>query len=80
QGKFAAQFAADVPAGEAALMAASQRPITELALTEAAGQAAWHTIPSWAIYGTADKNIPVAAMQFMAQRSKAKKVVEVPDA
>lgn len=80
QDKFAAQFAADVPAGEAALMAASQRPITELALTEAAGQAAWHTIPSWAIYGTADKNIPVAAMQFMAQRSKAKKVVEVPDA
>ncbi|GAB57464.1 alpha/beta fold hydrolase [Rheinheimera nanhaiensis] len=80
QDKFAAQFAADVPAAEAVLMAATQRPVTELALTEAAGQPAWHTVPSWAIYGTADKNIPAVAMKFMAQRAKAKKIVEVPGA
>lgn len=80
QDKFGAQFAADVPAAEAVLMAATQRPITELALTEAAGQPAWHTVPSWAIYGTADKNIPAVAMKFMAQRAKAKNIVEVPGA
>lgn len=80
QDKFGQQFAADVPAAEAVLMAATQRPVTELALTEPAGQPAWHTVPSWAIYGTADKNIPVAAMKFMAQRAKAKKIVEVPGA
>jgi len=80
QDKFGQQFAADVPAADAVLMAATQRPITELALTEAAGQPAWHTLPSWAIYGTADKNIPAVAMKFMAQRAKAKKIVEVPGA
>lgn len=61
-------------------MAATQSPVTELALTEAADRLAWRTLPSWAIYGTADKNIPVAAMKFMAQRAKAKKIVEVPGA
>lgn len=80
QDKFGEQFAADVPAADAVLMAATQRPITELALTEPAGKPAWHTVPSWAIYGTADKNVPAAAMKFMAQRAKAKKIVEVPDA
>ncbi|PKM18428.1 MAG: alpha/beta hydrolase [Gammaproteobacteria bacterium HGW-Gammaproteobacteria-15] len=80
QDKFGQQFAADVPAADAVLMAATQRPITELALTEAAGQPAWHTLPSWAIYGTADKNIPAVAMKFMAQRAKSKNIVEVPGA
>lgn len=80
QDKFGQQFAADVPAADAVLMAATQRPITELALTEPAGQPAWHTLPSWAIYGTADKNIPAVAMKFMAQRAKAKNIVEVPGA
>lgn len=80
QDKFGEQFAADVPAAEAVLMAATQRPITELALTEAAGKPAWHTVPSWAIYGTADKNIPAVAMKFMAERAKAKNIVEVPGA
>lgn len=70
QAKFPQQFAADVPAGEAAVMAATQRPITDAALTEKSTVAAWKTIPSWSIYGTADRNIPPAAMAFMAQRAK----------
>ncbi len=77
QDKFGAQFAADVPVAEATLMAATQRPITELALTEPSAQPAWHNTASWAIYGTADKNIPAVAMKFMAQRANAKKIVEV---
>ncbi|MFC4764729.1 alpha/beta fold hydrolase [Dyella koreensis] len=74
QDKFPAQFAADVPAAQAALMAATQRPITEVALNEKSGKAAWQTIPSWHIYGAADKNIPPEAMAFMAKRANAKDV------
>lgn len=36
---------------------------------------AWKTIPTWAIYGTGDLNIPHQAMGFMAERAKAKKLV-----
>ncbi len=77
QSKFRSQFAADVPAAEAKLMAAGQRPITEAALKEPAGEPAWKKIPSWFVYGDADKNIPAAAMAWMAERAKAKDTVVV---
>jgi pimeloyl-ACP methyl ester carboxylesterase len=80
QAKFHQQFAADVPKAAATLMAATQRPIAEAALTQASGAPAWKAIPSWSIYGTADKNIPRAAMRFMSDRAGARKVVEVQDA
>lgn len=80
QDKFHQQFAADVSAKDAALMAATQRPVTEAALHEASGRPVWSQIPSYAIYGTADKNIPAAAMKFMAKRAGAKKIVEIEDA
>jgi pimeloyl-ACP methyl ester carboxylesterase len=75
--KFRAQFAADVPASEAALMAAAQRPITEAALGEQVIAAAWKSKPSWFIYGSLDKNIPRSAHAFMAKRAKARETVEV---
>ncbi|MDU9030404.1 alpha/beta fold hydrolase [Pseudomonas mediterranea] len=74
QGKFHDQFAADVPAAQAALMAANQRPVTEAALNEQAGAPAWKHIPSWYIYGDKDKNIPPQAMAFMAKRADARDV------
>jgi pimeloyl-ACP methyl ester carboxylesterase len=77
QDKFPAQFAADVPANDAALMAAGQRPITDVALNEAETTPAWTHVPSWHIYGSADKNIPPKAMAFMAERAKSKKTVEI---
>jgi pimeloyl-ACP methyl ester carboxylesterase len=80
QAKFHQQFAADVPKAAAALMAAAQRPIAEAALTQASGAPAWKDVASWSIYGTADKNIPPAAMRFMSERAGARKVVEVKDA
>jgi pimeloyl-ACP methyl ester carboxylesterase len=80
QDKFHAQFAADVPKAQAELMAVGQRPIAEVALTEAAGTPAWKTLPSYFIYGTADKNIPAAALGFMAERAKSRKTVEIPGA
>jgi pimeloyl-ACP methyl ester carboxylesterase len=67
-------FAADVPAAQAKLMAVGQRPITDAALNEASTSAAWKTIPSWFVYGTADLNIPPAVQAFMAQRAHAKDV------
>ena len=75
--KFPEQFAADVPVSNAQLMAATQRPITEAALNEAAGAPAWKTIPSWFLYGSLDKNIPAVTLAFMANRAHAKKVVAV---
>lgn len=73
QDKFHHQFAADVPAAEAALMAATQRPITDAALNEASGKPAWTSIPSWFVYGDKDLNIPPKAIAFMAERAHAKK-------
>ncbi|TCR16879.1 pimeloyl-ACP methyl ester carboxylesterase [Streptomyces sp. BK205] len=69
QDKFRHQFAADVPSGQAALMAAEQRPIAQAALEEKATTAAWKTIPSWDIVTTEDLNIPPAVQRFMAKRA-----------
>jgi pimeloyl-ACP methyl ester carboxylesterase len=70
--KFHEQFAADVAAKEAVVMAAGQRPVTEAALNEPATEPAWKSIPSWHIYGDQDRNIPPRAMEFMAQRAKSR--------
>ncbi|MBP0580410.1 alpha/beta hydrolase [Labrys sp. LIt4] len=77
QSKFPAQFAADVSAGEAKLMAATQRPIAEAALGEASTEPAWKTIPSWFVYGDKDRNIPPQALAFMAERAHSKQTVVV---
>jgi pimeloyl-ACP methyl ester carboxylesterase len=77
QEKFHNQFAADVSEKAAAAMAASQRPVTDAALGEAATNAGWKEIPSWSIFGSADKNIPPEAMKWMAKRANAKETIEV---
>jgi pimeloyl-ACP methyl ester carboxylesterase len=73
--KFRAQFAADVAPGQAAAMAATQRPITLSALGEPSGAAAWKRLPSYVIYGSGDRNIPAAVMAFMADRAHARKTM-----
>jgi pimeloyl-ACP methyl ester carboxylesterase len=75
--KFHEQFAADVPAAQASLMAATQRPVAGAALAEPSGAAAWKTIPSYSIYGSADRNIPPAVMKFMAERADSVKTIVV---
>lgn len=77
QDKFPAQFAADVPAAAARLMAVAQRPITDAALGEPAPEAAWKSIPSWFIYGDADKNIPPKTLRWMADRANSRKTIAV---
>jgi pimeloyl-ACP methyl ester carboxylesterase len=66
-----------VPRAKAALMAVAQRPITEAALKEATGTAAWKTVPSYFIYGKGDKNIPVQSLGFMAERAKSRHTVVI---
>ena len=74
QSKFPAQFAADLPLAQATLMAVTQRPVTDTALNEKSGEAAWKAIPSWFIYGDHDKNIPPQTFPFMAKRAHAKEI------
>ncbi|MFI8236606.1 alpha/beta fold hydrolase [Streptomyces sp. NPDC085866] len=71
QDKFRHQFAADVPADRAALMAAAQRPIAQAALEETATAAAWKNKPTWDVVTTQDLNIPAAVQRFMARRAHA---------
>lgn len=75
--KYPAQFAADVPLPIAKLLAETQRPIAQAAFTEPSGAPAWKKIPSWFIYGTADRNIPPAALEFMAKRAGSKETIVV---
>jgi pimeloyl-ACP methyl ester carboxylesterase len=69
--QFRSILANDLPASQAAELAATQRPIAATALTEVSGPPAWTSIPSWAVIGTADHAIPPAAQEFMASRAHA---------
>jgi pimeloyl-ACP methyl ester carboxylesterase len=64
-------FATGLPASQAAVIAATQRPLAASAATEPSGPPAWKTIPSWAVIGTGDRVIPPAELTFMAQRAGA---------
>ena len=74
---FRQQFAADVPARQAALMASTQRPIRDAALGEASGAPAWASVPSWFLLAGADKNIPLRSQRFMADRAGSRATVTV---
>jgi pimeloyl-ACP methyl ester carboxylesterase len=70
--QFASLFAGGIPARQAAVLAATQRPLTATTLSETlTGVPAWKTIPSWDIIGTADKVLPPAEQQIMAHRAGA---------
>lgn len=73
------QFAADVTDAEAALMAATQRPVTEAALSEGLPTArpAWQDIPAWFVFGDQDLNIPVAVHRAGAARAASRGTREI---
>lgn len=64
-------FAADLPTAQAAIMAATQRPIAELAFSEPSGVAAWKTLPSWTVVATGDKAAGSDVIRSMARRAGA---------
>jgi pimeloyl-ACP methyl ester carboxylesterase len=76
---FHRQFAADVPANTAALMSATQRPVTEAALKDGlrTPNPAWKEIPSWHVFGDEDLNIPVAVHRAGAARAQSRQTWEV---
>ncbi|MBQ0989624.1 alpha/beta hydrolase [Micromonospora sp. PSH03] len=70
QDQYHAQFCADATDDMAALMARTQRPITEQGLGDKlTGDPAWRSLPSWFVFGDADKNIPAEVHRFMAERA-----------
>jgi pimeloyl-ACP methyl ester carboxylesterase len=77
QEEYHQQFAADVSAEQAALDSVTQRPLRDVALNEGSGAPAWKSIPSWFVFPELDKNIPLEAHRFMAERAQAREVVEV---
>jgi pimeloyl-ACP methyl ester carboxylesterase len=64
-------FAADLPAEQTAIMAATQRPVAELAFSEPTGVPAWKTLPSWAVVATGDKAAGSDVVRSMAKRAGA---------
>ena len=75
--KFAASFAGDLPAAEAAFMADSQVPWGVEALDGAVSDPAWRSKPSWYLVATDDRMIPPPAQRAMSARAGAT-VVEEP--
>ncbi|HET6658774.1 MAG TPA: alpha/beta hydrolase [Rubrobacter sp.] len=70
--KFHDTFAADLPSEQAAVMAATQRPVSELAFSEPNGEPAWKKLPSWAVVATGDKAAGADVVRSMAKRAGAK--------
>jgi pimeloyl-ACP methyl ester carboxylesterase len=64
-------FASDLSAEQAAVMAATQRPVSELAFSEPNGEPAWKKLPSWAVVATGDKAAGTDVVRSMAERAGA---------
>jgi pimeloyl-ACP methyl ester carboxylesterase len=69
--KFRDAFAADLPAAQTAVMAATQRPVAELAFSEPSGPPAWKSRPSWSVVATGDKAAGADLVRSMAERAGA---------
>jgi pimeloyl-ACP methyl ester carboxylesterase len=69
--KFHEVFAPDLSVEQTALMAATQRPLSELAFSEPTGVPAWKKLPSWAVVSTGDKVVGTDAVRSMAERAGA---------
>jgi pimeloyl-ACP methyl ester carboxylesterase len=64
-------FAGDLSDQEAALIAATQRPISELAFSEPNGPPAWKDRRSWAVVATGDRAVGTDIARSMAERAGA---------
>jgi pimeloyl-ACP methyl ester carboxylesterase len=65
-------FAGDLSDQQAALIAATQRPVSELAFSEPNGPPAWKHLPSWAVVATGDKAAGTDVVRSMAERAGAR--------
>jgi pimeloyl-ACP methyl ester carboxylesterase len=69
--KFRDAFAADLPPEHTVVMAATQRPVAELAFSEPSGPPAWKSLPSWTVLATSDKAAGTDVIRSMAERAGA---------
>ena len=69
--RFQEVFAADLSAQQAAVMAATQRPVAQAAFSEPSGTPAWKTLPSWAVVATSDRAAGTDIVRTMARRAGA---------
>ena len=79
--RFQELFCADVPAPQAARMAATQRPATQEALSEPSGERPlWRELPSLFLISEDDRIIPPELQRFMAERARAQRTLGIPGA
>jgi pimeloyl-ACP methyl ester carboxylesterase len=64
-------FAGDLSDDQAALIAATQRPVAETAFSEPNGPPAWKHLPSWAVVATGDRAAGTDVVRSMAERAGA---------
>jgi pimeloyl-ACP methyl ester carboxylesterase len=69
--KFHDAFAADLPAEQTAVLAATQRPVAEAAFSEPSGPPAWKRLPSWAAVASSDTAAGTDVIRSMAERAGA---------
>jgi pimeloyl-ACP methyl ester carboxylesterase len=65
-------FAADLSVEEAALIAATQRPLAETAFSDVNGTPAWKSRPAWAVIASGDRAVGADLSRSMAQRAGAR--------
>jgi pimeloyl-ACP methyl ester carboxylesterase len=65
-------FAGDLSDQQAALIAATQRPVADAAFGEPNGPPAWKHLPSWAVVAASDKAAGTDVVRSMAERAGAK--------
>ncbi|MET0885245.1 MAG: alpha/beta hydrolase [Mycetocola sp.] len=73
------QFAGDVSESQTTLMAATQRPVTQAALSDglSTDRPAWKDIPSWHVFSDQDLNIPVTVLRAGAERASSLGTTEI---
>ena len=64
-------FAADLTAEQAAVLAATQRPVAELGFSEPSGTPAWKSLPSWTVLASRDRAAGTDLVRSMAERAGA---------
>ena len=64
-------FAADLSAEQAAVLAATQRPVSELGFSEPSGTPAWKSLPSWTVLASPDRAAGTDLVRSMAERAGA---------
>ena len=74
--RFQEVFAADLPLSQTAVLAATQRPISEVTFAEPSTAPAWKSLPTWAVVATGDKTLGTDVVRFCAERAAAT-IVEV---